>query len=153
MRVITAYLTVFTYAILLLSVSVWGLHMNMLKMPTMQKTARRAGIAGGSLLIAASLTLSPYSMINSNTVLAADTSNPTIWKSGKTPANLKTKDSKEGTKKDSKFLRAMSDCKSKCQLPGGGLAKSDCVQDCQDQVCFSYEQCSFKVKQTAGNEI
>ena len=27
-----------------------------------------------------------------------------------------------------------------------GVARLDCQQDCQDQCCNSYEQCSFKVK-------
>ena len=80
------------------------------------------------------------------------------YKSGKAPyidgEQNKDKDkSTAGTKKDTSFLRAMSDCKTKCQQPGEGLAKNDCVQDCQDQVCNSYEQCSFKIKSTAGNAI
>jgi hypothetical protein len=74
-----------------------------------------------------------------------------IFKSGKNPNQAP--DSKVGTRKDTKFLRCMSDCKSKCQLPGAGLAKTDCVQDCQDQCCESYEQCSFKIKINSGNSI
>jgi hypothetical protein len=33
-----------------------------------------------------------------------------------------------------------------------GNARLDCQQDCQDQCCNSYEQCSFKVK-TRSNDI
>jgi hypothetical protein len=73
-----------------------------------------------------------------------------VFKSGKNPDQ--PTDSKVGTRKETKFLRSMSDCKSKCQLPGG-LAKTDCVQDCQDQCCESYEQCSFKIKINSGNSI
>lgn len=78
-----------------------------------------------------------------------------IYRSGKNPdasSNI-NKDSKVGTKKDINFLRCMSNCKSQCQLPGEGLVKTDCVQDCQDQCCDSYEQCSFKIKINTGNSI
>ena len=71
-----------------------------------------------------------------------------VYKSGKTPDKMKNKDSsnKKGTRKDTSFLRCMSNCKSDCQKPGEGLAKSDCNQDCQDQCCTSYEQCSFRIR-------
>ena len=70
------------------------------------------------------------------------------YKSGKTPDKIKNSDSsnKKGTRKETSFLRCMSNCKSDCQKPGEGLAKSDCNQDCQDQCCASYEQCSFKIR-------
>lgn len=82
-------------------------------------------------------------------------SSVSIYRSGKNPDALSNsnKDSKVGTKKDINFLRCMSNCKSKCQLPGEGLVKTDCVQDCQDQCCDSYEQCSFKIKINTGNSI
>ena len=84
-------------------------------------------------------------------VLAADKAGtPLIYKSGKNPVPPNPPDSKEGTKKDSSFLRAMSNCKSTCQKPGEGLAKLDCLQDCQDQCCNSYEQCSFKIKTSSS---
>lgn len=75
---------------------------------------------------------------------------PLIYKSGKNPVPPNPPDSKEGTKKDSSFLRAMSNCKSYCQKPGEGMAKLDCLQDCQDQCCNSYEQCSFKIKTSSS---
>lgn len=76
-----------------------------------------------------------------------------IYKSGKNPSSSSSSDSKVGTKKDIDFLRCMSNCKSDCQKPGEGLAKNDCIQDCQDQCCNSYEQCSFKIKINTGNSI
>lgn len=82
-----------------------------------------------------------------------------IYKSGKAPylatgSPSDTKDDKgPGGRKETGFLRAMSNCKTKCQQPGEGLAKNDCIQDCQDQCCNSYEQCSFRIKSTAGNAI
>jgi hypothetical protein len=86
------------------------------------------------------------------TALAAD-AKVLIYKSGKSPTPPNQSDPKKGTKKDSTFLRCISDCKTRCQRPGEGLAKNDCVQDCQDQCCASYEQCSFKIKTTAGGEL
>ena len=87
---------------------------------------------------------------------AADSSAATIvYKSGKFPIGQakSTSDPKAGTKKDVPFLRCVSNCKTDCQAPSAGLAKNDCVQDCQDQCCNSYEQCSFKIKSSAGNDI
>lgn len=78
---------------------------------------------------------------------------PIIYKSGKNPFPPASKDSTAGTKKDINFLRCMSNCKSQCQLPGEGLVKTDCVQDCQDQCCDSYEQCSYKIKINTNNAI
>lgn len=81
-----------------------------------------------------------------------------IYKSGKTPfiegSDKSQNDmSGPGGRKETSFLRCISNCKTKCQQPGEGLAKNDCVQDCQDQCCTSYEQCSFRIKSTAGNAI
>ena len=87
-------------------------------------------------------------------------SNVMIYKSGKTPqavdgpsSSRSPGDSKAGSRKDIDFLRRMSNCKTICQRPGEGLAKIDCVQDCQDQCCDSYEQCSFKIKINNSNSI
>ena len=76
-----------------------------------------------------------------------------VYKSGKNPVQQDPNDPKVGSKKDTSFLRCMSNCKAKCQLPSEGLAKSDCVVDCQDQCCATYEQCSFKYKSSTGNSI
>ena len=85
---------------------------------------------------------------------AAETKAPLlVYKSGKSPTGPNKNDPKQGTKKEPSFLRCVSNCKSDCQKPGEGLAKNDCVADCQDQCCSSYEQCSFKIKSSAGNSI
>ena len=77
-----------------------------------------------------------------------------IYKSGRNPVLPNPKEPKEGSKKDTNFLRALSNCKSNCQAPSEGLANRDCIQDCQDQCCTTYEQCSFKIKiSSAGNSI
>lgn len=52
-----------------------------------------------------------------------------VYRSGKSPEGLPKKES--DSKKDLGFLRCMSGCKSDCQRPRDGLAKVDCVQDCQ----------------------
>eukprot|EP01036_Dinobryon_divergens_P039238 gene39238-51680_t len=56
---------------------------------------------------------------------------PKVYISGKSANPPNKDDPKSGTKKDIKFLRCLSNCKSKCQLPSEGLAmdRVDCVQD------------------------
>ena len=89
-----------------------------------------------------------------DSAVAADAKKPLLtYKSGKSPTAANPNDPKLGTKKEPSFLRCVSNCKSDCQKPGEGLAKNDCVSDCQDQCCSSYEQCSFKIKSSAGNSI
>mgnify|MGYP001205730175 CR=1 FL=1 len=90
---------------------------------------------------ATTLIVSNTKSTNANDVL--------IYKSGKNPRGPPVnKDDKTGTKKDRKFLKCISNCKGDCESPTGGLATNrvDCVQDCQDQCCETYEQCSYKIK-------
>jgi hypothetical protein len=51
----------------------------------------------------------------------------------------KDKGDVSGTKKDPRFLRSLSDCKSQCETTPAtnGLARSkeDCLSDCQDICC------------------
>jgi len=78
--------------------------------------------------------------------------NVLVWKTGKNPVVVDPNDPKKGSKKDYTFLKCLSGCKQDCQKPGEGAARGDCVQDCQDQCCSTYEQCTFRVK-TSSNEI
>lgn len=87
-------------------------------------------------------------------VLAADSPLPpgTKYISGKTPlapGETKKSDSTKGTRKDPDFLRSVSDCKNQCQSSVGsdGLARSkeDCLSECQDICCKTYEQCTFNI--------
>ena len=88
-------------------------------------------------------------------VAAADAPLPpgTKYISGKTPLppgeTRKKSDNPKGTRKDPEFLRSVSDCKNQCQsgLGPDGLAKSkeDCLSDCQDICCKTYEQCTFNI--------
>ena len=72
-----------------------------------------------------------------NPCLAAPSENvpARIYISGKSQKELNKNDN-TGTKKDTKFLRCLSNCKSKCQLPSEGYAmeRVDCVQDCQGTI-------------------
>ena len=86
---------------------------------------------------------------------AADdtTTKKTVYLTGKTPVvpgqKPKDKGDVSGTRKDPNFLRSISDCKSQCENKTGpdGLAKSkeDCLSECQDICCTTYEQCTFAI--------
>ena len=88
-------------------------------------------------------------------VIAAEKPLPpgTKYISGKTPVppgeTPKKSDSTKGTKKDPDFLRSVADCRSKCQsqTDKDGLARSkeDCLSECQDICCKTYEQCTFNI--------
>lgn len=92
------------------------------------------------------------SLLLSNAANAAEME-PTIYKSGKSPIvpGQKPKDKNDvaGTRKDSTFLRSISACKSQCEQTNGpdGYARSkeECLSDCQDICCTTYEQCTFGI--------
>uniref|UniRef100_A0A7S2H145 SREBP regulating gene protein n=1 Tax=Octactis speculum TaxID=3111310 RepID=A0A7S2H145_9STRA len=67
-----------------------------------------------------------------------------LWISGKSEKPKDSKD-KTGTKKDTKFLRCLSNCVSDCQQLGatGKMTDRDtCYAQCQDDCCETYEQCT-----------
>jgi hypothetical protein len=78
---------------------------------------------------------------------------PTVYRSGKAPvvAGQKAKDKNDvkGTRKDPDFLRSVADCRSQCIITPGsdGYAKSkeDCLSECQDVCCTTYETCTFNI--------
>jgi len=87
---------------------------------------------------------------------AADSSSSgeaTIWLTGKAPKvpgqKPRDKNDVKGTRKDPSFLRSISDCKSQCENSTGsdGLArtKEECLSECQDICCTTYEQCTFAI--------
>lgn len=88
-------------------------------------------------------------------VFAADTPLPpgTKYISGKAPVvpgqDKKKPGDTKGTRKDPDFLRSISDCKNGCQTSrdSDGLArtKEDCLSECQDVCCKTYEQCTFSI--------
>jgi hypothetical protein len=77
----------------------------------------------------------------------------TIWITGKPPrvpgAKAKDKNDVSGTRKDPSFLRSISDCKNKCEnspAPDGlSKSKEECLSECQDICCTTYEQCTFAI--------
>jgi hypothetical protein len=77
----------------------------------------------------------------------------TVWLTGKYPQvpgqKPRDKSDVKGTRKDNNFLRSISDCKSQCERTSAadGLArpKEDCLSECQDICCESYEQCTFAI--------
>ena len=77
----------------------------------------------------------------------------TIWKTGKQPKvpgqKPKDKNDTSGTRKDGNFLRSVADCKSQCENSTGpdgySRSKEECLSDCQDICCKTYEQCSFAI--------
>lgn len=101
--------------------------------------SRSEAIRAG-LFTMSSLVLAP------SAVEAAEASN-TIYISGKTPkvpgAKPKDKNDLSGTKKDPNFLRSIADCKSQCESKG--KTKEDCLSECQDICCMTYEQCTFNI--------
>jgi hypothetical protein len=86
-------------------------------------------------------------------VAAEEKKESTVYLTGKAPKvpGQKPKDKSDvaGTRKDPKFLRSLSDCKSRCEtIPTSeGLARSkeDCLSECQDICCQTYEQCTFGI--------
>jgi len=77
----------------------------------------------------------------------------TVWLTGKAPRvpgqKPRDKNDVRGTRRDPNFLRSVSDCKNQCQNTAGpdGLArtKEECLSDCQDICCTTYEQCTFAI--------
>ncbi|GMI61974.1 hypothetical protein ScalyP_jg8229 [Parmales sp. scaly parma] len=82
----------------------------------------------------------------------ADSSPPKLFVSGKNPLG-KPKDPSEtkGTRKDPGFLSSLSNCKNQCQSASNSVtleiskSKMDCLQECQDVCCKTYEQCTFAI--------
>jgi hypothetical protein len=79
----------------------------------------------------------------------------TIWMTGKMPQvpGQKPRDKNDltGTRKDPNFLRSLADCKNQCENTAstGGYSKTkdECLSECQDICCTSYQQCTFAIVQ------
>eukprot|EP00968_Pinguiococcus_pyrenoidosus_P026108 scaffold7052_cov254-Pinguiococcus_pyrenoidosus.AAC.113 len=72
-----------------------------------------------------------------------------LWISGKNPEKNKDPSDKRGTRKETGFLRCLSQCKSECESAGAGAARGrgECLQACQDECCQSYEQCTYTLRE------
>lgn len=98
---------------------------------------RRALLAGGATI---ALTPPPAT--------AAD-EQKLIWLSGKSdPIRKTSKEKPDGTKKDGKYLGCLNDCVPRRQGPPGPgqRERADCLEDCQRECCFTYEQCTYTIK-------
>mmetsp|Transcript_7419 Transcript_7419/g.11282 ORF Transcript_7419/g.11282 Transcript_7419/m.11282 type:complete len:146 (-) Transcript_7419:2034-2471(-) len=91
-------------------------------------------------------------VLSSKKAIAKDNTSPTLWLTGKAPQvpgeKPKDKSDTKGTKRDPNFLRSISDCKSQCeQSRYGDMAKTkeECLEECQDICCTTYEQCTFAI--------
>jgi len=116
---------------------------------------RTAGLVGTGLVSLSFPQISTAATVidsaSSSPTTAADastrTATKTIYISGKTPLvpGQKPKDKNEtaGTRRDPNFLRSLSDCKSQCESQG--KPKDECLSDCQDICCTTYEQCTFAI--------
>lgn len=74
-----------------------------------------------------------------------------MWISGKSdPIRKTSKDKVDGTKKDPKYLSCLNDCVPRCQgPPTSGVQKDrlDCLEQCQSECCFTYQQCTATIRQ------
>ncbi len=102
------------------------------------------------LLQTSSALLSLTSVAPSIAAVSND-SQRTIYITGKPPilpgesSQAKSNNSNtQGTRKDPNFLRSISDCKSQCELQGT-KSKEECLSECQDICCKTYEQCTFAI--------
>jgi hypothetical protein len=106
----------------------------------------RAELFRAALLAVPVLVASPLAAI------AADP-DKTLYMTGKSPkvpgAKPKDKSETAGTRRDPSFLRSISDCKSQCETKtasdGTIRTKEDCLSECQDICCTTYEQCTFGI--------
>ena len=99
-----------------------------------QHLSRRALFAGTIALVAAP------------TATLADEKK---WVSGKSdPLRPTSKDKPDGTKKDNKYISCLNDCVPRKQGPPGPNQKDriDCLDSCQQECCFTYEQCTYSIR-------
>ena len=71
------------------------------------------------------------------------------WISGKSdPLRPTSKDKPDGTKKDGSYIRCLNDCVPRKQGPPGPNQKDriDCLDACQQECCFTYEQCTYSIR-------
>jgi hypothetical protein len=81
-----------------------------------------------TMIISLSLLSLPLISLPS-TSFAADSKGGLIYKTGKSPKQEDPNDPKKGTKKESSFLRCLSNCKADCQKPGGIYVSYKSIND------------------------
>jgi len=104
--------------------------------------SRRTALPALAAAFAAAAAGPPRAARAADAPLAADAA-PKVWLSGKSdPLRPTTKGKPEGTKKDPRYLSCLNDCVPRCQGSSGGKERSDCFDECQDECCFTYQQCT-----------
>jgi hypothetical protein len=118
----------------------------------LENVMNRRNLLGAALGLASSMSIT--SLLGGGPAVAvAGAEELTVYKTGKAPKvpgeKPQSKDDTKGTRKDPSFLRSIAGCKSACLTTpdGAGLAKSqsDCLSECQDICCTTYEQCTFAI--------
>jgi hypothetical protein len=116
----------FLVAILLCSLSIsWSLRISSKSSSYAKTKIKTSANSFKSIAISSIIAMTTFISIDivPTNAIAAETTSALLYKSGKNPVPNKDPNNKEGTKKDSSFLRCMSNCKSRCQAPSEGLAK------------------------------
>ena len=91
------------------------------------------------------VSVSALTLLMSPPAFAADNK----WLSGKSdPIRPTTKEKPDGTKKDGKYISCLNDCVPRKQGPPGPSQKDrvDCLDACQQECCFTYEQCTYTIR-------
>lgn len=109
--------------------------------------SRRAAIPAFAAAFAAAAALPPRSASAEPSAPADGTAgvSPVVWVTGRSDPLRKTSKAKpDGTRKDPKYLSCLNDCVPRCQSGSGDVQKdrSDCFDECQDECCFTYQQCT-----------
>ena len=114
-----------------------------------QETRRRfLNAATMNVCLVGAATVAPSFAATTESSSSQQLATATKYISGKSPQvpgeTNKPDKSTKGTRKDPDFLRSIADCKNECQSTPGpdGLARSkeDCLSECQDICCKTYEQ-------------
>lgn len=74
----------------------------------------------------------------------------TEWISGRMPGGKPKDGDVTGTKRDPKYLRCLNNCLPSCMGGPSGVQKdkNTCLQECQDECCQTYAQCSYAAVKT-----
>jgi hypothetical protein len=107
-----------------------------------------------AFLNSAALNVCLFGTVAAPAIAASADESTTVYISGKPPQVPGTKppdkNNVKGTRKDPDFLRSIADCRNQCQNSASGpdgfaKSKEDCLSECQDICCRTYEQCTFNI--------
>lgn len=112
----------------------------------LQPGAPRAADSSRRVCIARALAPAVLSLV----AVPARTTAATEWISGRMQGGKPKDGDVTGTKKDPKYLRCLNNCLPSCIGGPSGVQKekSTCLQECQDECCQTYAQCSYAAVKT-----